>query len=231
MKGILSWQKSLQHDLFFYSNTFYKGTKMKKNHALLDFIGYSRAQKVIFSRNVIDKLTGNPYFPALGVSLETAKTAVDALESSILDAKDGSHTAISAMHDNEAVVDKIFHSLAADVNKIADGDDTLILSSGFHLSHQPVKTPKPVLAVNDGENSGDVKLTAKAVDNAKAYIWQYAKETEPADDSGWTTAGVTTRATNELSNLVVASRYYFRMAAVTPDNTSDFCSPVTKIIV
>ena len=52
-----------------------------------------------------------------------------------------------------------------------------------------------------------------------------------ADDSGWTTAGVTTRATNELSNLVVASRYYFRMAAVTPDNTSDFCSPVTKIIV
>jgi len=204
---------------------------MKKNHALLDFIGYSRAQKVIFSRNVIDKLTGNAYFPSLEVSLETAKTALDALESAILAAKDGSHTAVSDMNDKEAVIDEIFRSLAANVNKIADGDDTLILSSGFHLSHQPVKTPKPVLAVNDGEHSGDVKLTAKAVDNARSYIWQYAKNTEPADDSDWTTAGVTTRATNELTNLVVASRYYFRMAAVTPDNTSDFCSPVTKIIV
>jgi hypothetical protein len=40
------------------------------------------------------------------------------------------------------------------------------------LTHQPVKTQKPVLAVKDGEHSGSVKLVAKAVDKAKSYIWQ-----------------------------------------------------------
>jgi hypothetical protein len=178
---------------------------------------------------VIAKLTNNPDFTSPDIPLETAKAALDAFQSSILDAKDGGHTATSTMYDHEATIDEIFHSLAAYVNRIAAGDETLILSSGFHLSHQPVITPKPVLAVNDGDKSGTVKLVAKAVDKAGAYVWQYAKDAVPETDSGWTSGGVTTRATTELTGLAVASHYYFRVSAVTPDKTMDFCAPVANL--
>jgi hypothetical protein len=210
---------------------FYKGNKMKKIHALLDFTRYSGAEKVSFFRNIIDKLTDNPDFTTPDIPLDTAKAAVDTLESSMLNAKDGAHTAVSAMHANEAAADEIFRLLAVYVNRIAAGDETQILSSGFHLSNQPVRTPKPVLSVNDGEHSGSVTLVAKAVERAGAYIWQYAKDVVPETNSGWASGGVTTRATTELTGLAVASHYYFRVSAVTPDKTMDFSAPVAKIVV
>ena len=42
------------------------------------------------------------------------------------------------------------------VNKIAKGNETIILKSGFHLSKQPVHSQKAEIAVNDGSKSGDV---------------------------------------------------------------------------
>ncbi len=36
---------------------------MKKTKALLDFNKFSVAEKISFFRNVIDKLTNNPFFP------------------------------------------------------------------------------------------------------------------------------------------------------------------------
>jgi hypothetical protein len=30
---------------------------------------------------------------------------------------------------------------------------------------------------------------------------------------------------------MVAAKYYFRVAAVTPDGTTDFCAPVLKVVV
>jgi hypothetical protein len=56
-----------------------------------------------------------------------------------MDAKDGAHTAVSAMHASEVSIDDIFRVLAAYVNRIAAGDETQILSSGFHLKDRKFK--------------------------------------------------------------------------------------------
>jgi hypothetical protein len=120
---------------------------MKTNHALLDFTNYSVEQKLTFCRNIIDKMTGNLYFPAPEVSLEAAKAAIDDFESSILETKDGSHTAVAAMHNKEAAVDEIFRLLAANVSKTADGDDVKILSSGFHLTDMAVPNIEAAMSV------------------------------------------------------------------------------------
>ena len=123
-----------------------------------------------------------------------------------------------------------FRVLAAYVDRIAKGDEAIIAISGFSASKQPISIQKAELTVISGSNSGSVKLMAKAIIKAGSYIWQYAKDNVPADDNSWTTAGITTQATNEIPGLAVASRYYFRVAAVTPDGTSDFCGPVQKVI-
>lgn len=204
---------------------------MKKVKAVLDFVKMTEASKVQFYRQVIDQMSENANFPTPDVSMADAMAAVDALESALSAAGNGGHADKTAMYAQAAKTENVFRTLAAYVNRIADGDAVIISSSGFHESSQPVFSPKPVLSVVDGDNSGGVKLVAKAVDKAGAYIWQYAKDAAPANDSDWVTAGTGTRATFEIAGLTAACRYYFRMAAVTPNVVTNFCTPVPKVVV
>ena len=204
---------------------------MKKITVVLDFIPYAVSEKVTFCRNVNDKLFGNALYPTPDVTLVDANAAVDALESAILAAKDGGHTAISAMHDAEKLVNEIYRKLANYVDRTAAGDDTSILSSGFHISKQPVITPKATLAAVDGEHSGSVRLVAKALLGAVAYLWQMAIDDAAGTGLVWIAIGSSTRANFEVSGLEVMKRYKFRFAAVTVDGTTDYCEPVSKIII
>ena len=204
---------------------------MKKIKVVLDFIQFAVSQKIAFYRNVIAKLTDNPIYPNPEVPLADAKAVVDDFEAASVAARDGGHTAVSNMHDKETAADAVFRILVNYVINIADGDETKILSSGFHGSKQPVAQQKARLVVNNGSHSGSVKLVAKAIDKAGAYIWQYAKDALPTNESEWITVASTTQSYYELDGLTVAATYYFRVAAVTPSGTTDFCAPVSKIVV
>ncbi len=199
---------------------------MKKLKVLLAFIQLSVVEKIAFYRNVIIKLTDNRLFVNPDASLETAQAAVDKLESSFLASRDGSHTAVATMHADEVAADTIFRTLATYVDRIADGDEVKILSSGFQISKQPIVAQKPALAVENGLHSGSVKLIAKAVDRAGAYIWQYSLE-----GAEWVVGGNSTASTFLLEGLTVAKKYYFRVAAVTPTGTTDFTATVAKVVV
>jgi len=204
---------------------------MKRIKVLIDFVRLSVAEKIVFYRNVIAKIKANAsVFTKPDEDLETAGTAVDTLEKNSIAASGGGHAATVAMHASEEAADEIFRVLAAYVDRTAKGDESIILSSGFETSKQPTPAQKPELTVQNGANSGSVKLIAKAVVKAGSYIWQYAKDTLPTDDNGWVAAGFTTQASNELTGLTVASKYYFRVAAITNTGTTDFTSPVLKVV-
>lgn len=199
---------------------------MKKLKVLLSFIQLSVVEKIAFYRNVIIKLTGNSSFENPDASLESASGSVDKLESSFLASRDGSHTAVAAMHADEVAADNVFRALATYVDRIAVGDEVKILSSGFQVSKQPVVAQKPTLSVENGSHSGSVKLIAKAVDRAGAYIWQYS-----LDGVEWVVGGNSTASTYLLEGLTVAKKYYFCVAAITTEGTTDFTAPVLKVVV
>jgi len=204
---------------------------MKRIKVLIDFVRLSVAEKIVFCRNVVARLKANAsVFVNPDESLDNVTTLINTLETANMAAADGGHSAVVAMHAAETEVDEAFRVLAAYVDRIAKGDENIIVTAGFNISKQPTSIQKAELSVTATANSGSVKLTAKAVAKAGSYIWQYTKDSLPADDKDWYTAGFTTQASNEIGGLAVASRYYFRVAAVTPDGTSDFCGPVQKII-
>ena len=203
---------------------------MKISKPVIDFARFSMSEKVTFFRHVNDQLYGNPLYPSPVITLAEAKAVVDALEAAILAAKEGGPTAVSALHDAAERADTLYRNLAHYVERIAASDETSILSSGFHISKQPVITPKPELAAFDGEHSGDAKLVAKAKDRGTAYQWQMSKVSDGGTDGVWVDIGITTRATIEVKGLEVMKRYKFRFAVITPDGTSDYCEPVSKII-
>ena len=204
---------------------------MKKLKVLFDFITFAVSVKLGFFRNVIVRLTNNPMFPKPYIALEKVTASVDKFEAAIQAAKDGAHTAISAMHDAEKAADADFRILAHYVDQIADGDETKLLNSGFHLSKQPVPHQKPILAIFDGIHPGSAKLDAKAIVNGAAYIWQSAKGPLPISESDWNLLGISTQSTYEVEGFEVGVIYYFRVAVVTPEGTTEFCQPVSKMIV
>lgn len=58
---------------------------------------------------------------------------------------------------------------------MANGDETIIIQSGFHASKQPTLFQKPELAVKHGAHSGSVIINIKAIPGAVAYRCQYRK--------------------------------------------------------
>ncbi|MEI6544378.1 MAG: hypothetical protein WCL60_12740, partial [Methylococcales bacterium] len=95
---------------------------MKTFIALLDFVSIPIKTKPTYFNNVITHLTNNPFYTTPDVPLETLQLAVDNLELAILAAADGSHPAISAMHDSADAVTLLFKHTVAYVNRIANGD-------------------------------------------------------------------------------------------------------------
>jgi len=204
---------------------------MKIIQTKLDFVQFPPIVKVGFYRNVIAKCTGNPRFPTPDVSMLDAIAAVDALENAIVAASDGGRTRISEMHDQEKLTDTLFRNLAAYVDRIAVGDESTILSSGFHETKQPTYTPKAAISIYNGTHSGSVIIKAKANPRAGAYHFQMCKGTLPLTEDGWILCGVSTSANFELSGLDVMCLYYFRIAAITPEGLTDYSEPVSKVVV
>lgn len=202
---------------------------MKRVKVLLSFSKLSVANKIVFYRNVVTKLTGNAAFLTTDVPLPEATATIDALERAYIAAQDGSHTAVAIMHDTETKTDSIFRVLAANVDRIADGDETIILGTGFEPSSQPEARQKAALTVIDGSRSGNLKLMAKALHNAGAYLWQSAKDSLPATEEGWKDMDKSTSATIEKEGFIPGCRYFFRVAMVTPSGITDYTEPVSKI--
>ena len=203
---------------------------MKKPKVTLDFIKLSPVNKASHYHTVIDHMSNNSLYPSPDASMIDAQTVVVALDKAILAAVDGGHIAISALNDAVASADAVFRILAAYVERIALGDETSILSSGFHFSKQPAPRNKETLVAKDGSHSGSVQLDTLRIDRGVTYVWQMYKGKLPDNDSDWVQIGITTQTSFEINNLDIATKYYFRVAAVTPDGLQDFTAPVMKVV-
>ena len=201
---------------------------MKK--VLLSFIQYPSSEKLSYYRNVVSKTSGNAVFSTTEISFAELTTALDQFEAAIVAARDGSHTATSVLHDTEFATDKKFRILASFVDKIADGDETIILSAGLQATKDAGARTKPPLTATHGTNSGNVKLSAKAKDKAGAYIFRSAKGTGPFVASDWVIIAIVTQASYEVTGLIKGEFYNFDFAAVTPTGTTDFCAPVEILV-
>ena len=203
---------------------------MKKVKTVLDFLRFPVSDKIEFYRNAISKITGNTYFTTPDIPMATATTQVNTLETDFVAAKTGAHQAVAKMHQSEKIADATFRKLALYVDRIADGNDAIILSSGFHISKQPDTKRTKSFEVNAGQNSGEIDLAHQSVAGAKAYIWQYSIGNLPTDDKQWLMGDATTKAKITLTGFESGTKIWFRVLAVTANGTQPCSDPVLKVV-
>ena len=109
----------------------------------------------------------------------------------------------------------LLSQLADYVNLAGQGDEGVLVQSGFDLNKvpQPVSLKAPTrVVVLDGGNSGELVLKFKSVTGASSYLFQYTTDTLLADTSWVSIASTTTSYT--FSGLTKGATYYCRAVAV-----------------
>jgi hypothetical protein len=203
---------------------------MRKSHVVFDFVLDISPVKIAFGRNVFTQMTGNANFPTPDIPLTVVKDLTDELELKFIASLNDGKTEISELHQAEKMWNNLMRYEALYVDRIADGNESIITGAGFNLSKQPVPVSTPELRVEAGGRPGTVRLHRLGVKGAKSYVWQYCINVFPTSESEWIFAQVTSQGTVMLTNLTSVTRYWFRVAAVTPEGTAAYCDPVMHVV-
>ncbi|HEY4784799.1 MAG TPA: fibronectin type III domain-containing protein [Bacteroidales bacterium] len=203
---------------------------MRKVRVLLDFIKYIIPVKIECLRKVLANLTSNAtVFPTPDVELTVLKGVLDKLDADYLASLGGSHVAIAQMHQSEAEVDEKFRIIAKYVDRIANGNESIILIAGFNPTRQPVPSLKDHFTAKNSANPGEIILRYKAQPNARSYTWQYSEVNPPVKEEDWKYAGSSTKAKFTIRNLVNLTKYWFRVAPVTAQGMQPWSEPISKV--
>jgi hypothetical protein len=127
-------------------------------------------------------------------------------------------------------LEKMLYLLAACVERIADSDETIVISSGFEPVKQRTAKERPNYNVTDGTEHGQVMIQCKTVKGAGAYLHQFAVGTLPESDELWQFGGVSLQSRYVIENLKSEAHIWFRSAAVTSKGLTAWSEPIMKII-
>lgn len=124
-------------------------------------------------------------------------------------------------------------SLALNVQLSSKGDDLALESSGFDVITRRSAVgvlPKPVnFVAKPADVPGSVKLSMKAIDGAKTYMYEYTAM-PVKDDSQWSSA-LSSRASVTINDLISGSQYCFRAVAVGADPTLVYSDNVSSYVL
>jgi hypothetical protein len=202
---------------------------MKKIKVLIDFIRFSIAEKIEYAKNTVTRMTGNLSFQNPDVLLAQVTTAATNLETAYNAAKGGGKQQTAAMHAAEKILDDLLRKQALYVERIAFGNEAMILSAGFNSSHQPVPSIISDFLVRNGDREGEMKLKHKSVAGSKAWIWQYC--TDPIAENKWVIAGYSTQTFFTVQGLTPGVKYWFRCTYIAKEGVGHWSDPLSKMVV
>ncbi len=201
----------------------------KRAKVALKLSKLSIEQKVALSRSIVERMTGNPGFTDPNPSLASVAAATDALEAAYIAAADGSKSKIAVRNEQEKAFNALLTRLAAYVDNVSDGQESVILSSGIDVRKQPA--PLGLLPVPTGiytrynGKSGVVELKWNRVYGAASYRLEI--KSGGFDASVWAPHAVGTRTMFSFEGLTSGMQYWFRVCAVGAAGESGFSDPAT----
>lgn len=200
--------------------------------AITNFVKLSDGNLESKTHSIISSMTGNPYFPTPTPTLAALETAADNYSSALVKAGTGNRADVADKNAKREILLNLMRIMCDCVNMTANGDSTMILSSGFDISKdpQPVVLTRPEnLKVENGVASGSLLLSVKAVKAAHAYFYEYTTDATLAPASWVSTSGTTCKT--EFSNLQPGTLYYCRVGVVGTGNQVLYSDAVSRMVI
>ena len=187
-------------------------------------------EKLARSQQIVAALTDNPNFNNPHPPLAQVTAAINELEAASNAAQAARQEAkarTAAQHSKEEALDKMLTQLVAHVESVAGDDPQLIMSAGLDVrttasspsaSHSAASSAPPSRTATFGDHEGEIDLSWDTVRGARSYVVE--RSPDPPTESSWTHAAVATRSRITIEHLTSGTRYWFRVAAVTPSGDS-----------
>lgn len=200
----------------------------------LNIRGLSVPEKIARARQIIAAMTGNPNFPSPQPPLAQLTAAVDQLEADYAAAQAARQEArarTTAVNEAEEAVNRAFSTLGAHVESASGGDEGKIQSAGMDVrapsTSSGVLDAPETLNATQGDMEGEIDCSWDKVERARSYIIEVSAD--PPTSTSWKHAAVSTRSQVTVSGLSSGTKYWFRVAAVSPQGQSAWSNPAAKI--
>ena len=186
---------------------------------------------VLFTRKLINRMTGNANFPTPTPDLADLQLKLDEFYALAVAAEDGSRRDRVARDTSGTELKEMLRILANYVAMVAAGDANIILSSGFDIRSEaepnpPLTIPAALKAMRTS-HSGVVNLDWNPVPNALTYRIMMTINDPNLANAEWTSAAITSKSKAEISNLSPGQYYWFKVQAIGRTGMSGYSDPTT----
>ncbi len=182
---------------------------------------------IAFAQLVVQKMTGNAYFPAPTPALSAVTSAIEAYASAV-SASQTTKGLKGLRASTKRTLIGLLNQLCDYVGVIASANPELALqiaeSAGMTLK-APTWHYKGLISVVQGALSGTVVCRAKAPGIPTNYFWSYS-----LDQKTWTDVPLALTATITLTGLTPGQTYYFRYHTMNRKGTSDPSQVVSLMV-
>lgn len=182
---------------------------------------------------VYNAMESNSYFDMPSPKLEDVKTVIDEFDDKLAMARrKGSPYDTAVKNEARKELEGILAELAFYVNKIADGNLPVLLSSGFTVSgdHRTLYEPTRVEGVklSDGRQSGQIVLRFEMQENIRIYEYCYASERDEDLEHIWGEILKTSSSNGNLIASAIPGQYYFaKVRAINTKGVGEWSEPVS----
>lgn len=204
---------------------------MRTPRLITSYQTYSDPRLDVKAQSIIGALTGNTNFPETVPTLASFTTVAGNFTDALTLAASRDKVAVSAKNDARKALLDALRLLATNVQSLAEGDRTKLVSSGFDLNAETGGSsllPPQDFTMSDGNSSGEMKFMVSAVAGAKSYLFEYTLE-PLTDDSVWISKA-TTKREFVFSNLPVGKRIYGRVTVVGTKDREITSTVISRIV-
>jgi len=192
------------------------------------------SELILYTDNVVTKMTGNGNFttpnPPLP-SITTAKTDFSTSLQAVATLEQQLEAARGVAAGKRGVLHGLLTQEGTYVENTSAGDAVKILSAGMEVRDEPAP-PAPLPAPQNfiaiaGANEGDIHLDWDTVKKAKSYELQ--RSPDPITGTSWIAAGTVTKSKATISGLSSGTKNWFRVRAIGATGPGPWSDPATKI--
>jgi hypothetical protein len=187
------------------------------------------AALVIFATAIVQKMTGNAWFPQPTPSLTKVRAAIKTLDVAHTNAQTGTKGLVTKRDEVCAALVNVLNQLKTYVQAVANENPeqahSIIETAGMSVASPatPVKLPFDVRA---DKLSGSVLLAVIAAAKMATYYWQMSTDACQT----WKDLGPTKQAKKKVPDLVPQKTYWFRYRVLTRRGLSDWSEALSFIV-
>lgn len=182
-------------------------------------------------KRIVESMKNNSNFPNPPEALATLEKLLPGYDVALTKAIGRDKEMVAIKKAKKAAMVTLLTEVASYVTLICNGDETLLLNSGFNIvgqtKEQQPMSAIPKLFVELGP-PGEVTIRVKRIRGARAYLHQYTNE-PPSSETVWVNEG-STNAYFTFKGLKSYTKYWFRIVALGPNGQTVYSPVDFKVI-